>query len=76
MGCLASQVPLAQANVYADICMLYTQSVINTCSAAVVVFDGYYGGASIKDETHHRRAENYRHTLVHLCQFPQICARQ
>ena len=51
-------------SIYADICRLYAQYVVNTYSDAV--FDGYYGGASTKDETHRRRAENYRHTLVHL----------
>ena len=56
-GCVGSQVLLAQELIYADICRLYTQYVVNTYSDAVVVFDGYYGGA---------RAENYRHTLVHL----------
>ena len=53
-------------SIYADICMLYTQYVVNTYSDAVVVFDGYYGGASTKDETHPRRAENYRHKCLHL----------
>ena len=43
---------------YADICRMYTQYVVNTYSDAVVVFDGYCGGASTKDETHRRRAEN------------------
>ena len=53
-------------SIYADICRMYTQYVVNTYSDAVVVFDGYYGGASTKVETHRRRAKNYRHTLVHL----------
>ena len=53
-------------SIYADICRLYTQYVVNTYSDAVVMFDGYYGGASTKVETHRRRARNYRHTLVYL----------
>ena len=53
-------------SIYADICMLYNQYVINTYSDTVVVLDGYYGGASTNDETHRRGAENYRHTLVNL----------
>ena len=53
-------------SIYADICRLYTQYVANTYSDAVVVCDGYYGGASTKVETHRRRAEHYRHTLVNI----------
>ena len=65
-GALLHKFPWPKNSIYADICRLCTQYVVNTYSDVVVVSDGYYGGASTKDETHRRRAENYRHTLVHL----------
>ena len=58
-GCAASQVPVPwQKNSIYEICRLYTQYVVNTYSDAVVVFNGYDGGASTKDEIHSRRAGN------------------
>ena len=47
--------PWPKNSTYAEICRLYAQYVVNTYSNAVVVFDG---GASTKDETHRRRADN------------------
>ena len=57
-GALLHKFPWPKNSTYAEICRLYTQYVVNTYSDAVVVFDGYDGGASTKDETHRRRAGN------------------
>ena len=54
-GAKLQRLTWAKSTSYANLCQLYIQYICNHFHNALVVFDGYGGGPSTKDETHKRR---------------------
>ena len=57
-GAMLQRLPWAKSTSYANLCQLYIQYICNHFPNALIVFDGYGGGPSTKDETHQRRTGN------------------
>ena len=56
----------SKPSTYAGVCLTYTSHILNHYGVqTTVVFDGYEGGPSIKDNTHQRHGKNI-YSIVHF----------
>ena len=64
-GSLLHRLPWKKGATYGMIAQTYADFTIHNYGLATVVFDGYEGGPSIKDNTHQRRGQNI-HPVVNF----------
>ena len=65
-GSLLQRIPWVGANTYGDIFEIYTNYVKPRNGTAIIVFDGYLDGPSIKDSTRIRRSKCLMDTTVNF----------
>lgn len=54
-GSLLHKLPWPRGNTYSQICGMYVKYLVENYNKPIVVFDGYGGGPSTKDNVHIRR---------------------
>jgi len=55
-GAMLQRLPWPKSTSYANICQLYIKYTLHHFQKALIVFDGYHGEPSTKDEAHQRRS--------------------